>query len=117
MTAHSRQIISNRHSLYIYKENLLQELRSNTGQNQPLLEGDIAKVQQNFETAKDLVKKALPPSSRRTRFVPDALLVKELNRASQQQQLRRMESRFTAHYCRGAQTYRSTRNFLFRTLQ
>ena len=30
--------------------------------------------------------------------------------------LRRLESRFTAHYCRGAQTYRSTRNFLFRTL-
>jgi len=38
-----------------------------------------------------LSKRNLAPSYYRTRFVPDALLVKELNRASQQQQLRRME--------------------------
>ena len=40
----------------------------------------------NVLSTKHRVKKTLPPSSRRTRFVPDALLVKELNRASQQQQ-------------------------------
>lgn len=48
---------------------------------------DGAKVQQNSETTKEKrYKKDLPPSSRRTRFVSDALLVKELNRMIHQRQ-------------------------------
>jgi len=44
---------------------------------------DGAKVQQNSETTKDKEqKKELPPSNYRTRFVPDALLVKEPNRVA-----------------------------------
>lgn len=63
----------------------------------PPIEQHPLQIRQRL-SKKHRVKKALPPSSRRTRFVSDALLVKELNRASQQQQLRRMESRFSSHY-------------------
>ena len=102
---------------------------------------DAAKVQKNFETAKDLAKKNCLLSyhsaliaGASVKAAHGAALLSELSSTEEPgcsellrpavcsfrtiaSVLRRMESRFTAHYCRGAQTYRSTRNFLFRTLQ